>query len=157
MKPLAGKRWDDLRKYESNKARIGLSRIMSISVDMLKVLKDAGYDVGFGKVEDDDRFKPQRTELSSQEIMPFLLEYGSEYGIENTDEWMRVLESDPGMKNRLTTIINALNRGHSPVDAAAAKKQIKDIVDEYRAKTRNTMSDGKFGSAYIDILARKYS
>lgn len=157
MKPLAGKKWDDFRKYESAKARGGLARIMSIAIDMLKNLKDAGIDVGFGKVEDDDRFKPQRAELSSQEIIPFLLEYGPEYGIENTDEWMKVLESDKGLKSKLTTIINALNRGHSPVDASGAKKQIREILEGYRAGRREPIGEPKIGnSQYLGMLERKY-
>jgi hypothetical protein len=156
MKPLAGKKWDDFRKYESAKARSGLARIMSIAIDMLKDLKDAGIDVGFGKVEDEDRFKPQRAELSSQEIIPFLLEYGPEYGIDNTDEWMKVLESDKGLKSKLTTIINALNRGHSPVDSNGAKKQIREILEGYRAGRREPIGEPKIGAVYLNALVKKY-
>jgi len=91
--------------------------------------------------------------LSSQEIIPFLLEYGPEYGIENTNEWMKLLESDRGLKSRLTTIINALNRGHSPADASGAKKQIREILEGYRAGRR----EPKVGNRqYLGMLERKY-
>ena len=66
---------------------------------------------------------------------------GSKYGLEDRDDWRYVVEHNEPLKQKLTTVINALNRGHSPRDAFEVGKEIKELLnrrDEINAPTNES-------------------
>jgi hypothetical protein len=62
----------------------------------------------------------QRADLSKQQLMDFVMNNPAfrTYGVNSLDVMEQFL-SDPDLKHRLITLINAVNRGHLPLDAPA--------------------------------------
>lgn len=138
-----------LRNDQYAKARTGFSRLLSISISMLGELtkletlvpEKFSYnpDLESTTIPEDEsiaRFKPQRAQLSVYDIVDFIRKYGPEYGINNPDQWGIVIKDDNQLKEQLTTVINALNRGHYPKDAVEVKEQIAKIKERYYELTR---------------------
>lgn len=144
MIPLANR--SDLKKKQDlySKARTGLSRILSLSNTMLDELKrlevmvpekfthETITDVDINQ-ENPSRFTPQRRSLNTHDLIDFIRQYGDDYGIPDREHW-ELLVRDPEVKERVTTIINALNRGHVPRDSIFAKEEIRKIIEEYKAR-----------------------
>ena len=43
-----------------------------------------------------------------------------------------MFEHDPVLREEITTVINALNRGHSPQNAIAVKDEIQKILQRHK-------------------------
>lgn len=143
--PLNKKHDKKFRDDVQAKARTGLSRILSFSLSMLEELnqlelmepeKFVGQkDTGSEEPEVvPGRFSPQRAQLSTNDIVDFIRNHGDEYGISSTDDWAKVFMNDPVLKEEMTTVINAINRGHYPRGAHDVKTQVDDILRRHRER-----------------------
>lgn len=119
------------RDGQLGKATTGLSRILSTALSMLDDLKEIGGDKSMPMAE---RFEPARAPLSENDIIDFIRQYGNQYGISSTEDWGTAFRDDPVLKEQITTVINALNRGHSPKDAATVKMQIAEILKKHEER-----------------------
>ncbi len=75
---------------------------------------------------------PQRKPLSKEKLLMFMRTPGAQaYGLDNLDVMARIL-SYPELRERVTTLINAIDRGHIPQDGpevAAEAKAIKTWLE----------------------------
>jgi hypothetical protein len=131
-----------VRNDMQGKARTGLSRILSLSSTMLDELKQLEVmspekfthdspDVDINQ-ENPERFAPQRAPLAHNDIIDFLRQHGDDYGLSSKEDWNTVFEHDPVLREEITSVINALNRGHSPVDGLAVREEIKQILQRHK-------------------------
>jgi hypothetical protein len=145
LTPIATKHQVKLRNDLYSKARNGLFRILSLSSTMLDEIKqlevmapekfthDNFTDVDINQ-ENPIRFTPQRAPLSNYDIIDFIRQYGDDYGISGTEDWELALRNDNELKQEMTTVINALNRGHTPRDNASVKEQIAQILKKHEER-----------------------
>lgn len=136
-----------IRDQQYQKARTGLSRILSVSLTMLQDLSQlevAAPQKFEGAAEDvgilPSRFLPQRGALSVYDIISFIREHGDEYGLSSLEDWTTVFRDDPKLKDEMTTVINAVNRGHLPLGSADMKMEIARILKEYEQRKSNNAS-----------------
>ncbi len=137
------------RDAQQAKARTGLSRILSLSLSMIDALNDIEMlspekfetkdqylpeEVNTDEAAEGNRFRPQRGALSTYDIIDFLRQHGDQYGVENRDDWTKLFFNDPVLKEEITTVINALNRGHNPIDSVSVKMQIDDILRRHKER-----------------------
>jgi hypothetical protein len=134
-----------LRNDLYSKARTGLSRVLSVALDMLEdihqlevmVPEKFKYQNVTGIDTDQpapERFTPQRAPLSNYDIIDFIRQYGDQYGISSKEDWEVVFKDDPALKEEMTTVINALNRGHFPKDAATMRMEIAEILKRHEER-----------------------
>jgi len=134
------------RDQQYSKAKTGLSRILSLALTMQQNLRQLELAAPERFVEEDSeedigelpgRFAPQRAVLSIYDIISFIREHGDEYGLSSIEDWETVFRDDPQLKEDMTTIINAVNRGHIPLGSADMKMEIARILrnHEQRKKT----------------------
>lgn len=145
MYPPGTKHDKKIRGELQAKARTGLSRILSFSLSMLEELHQLEMmePEKFVTQKDTDseepeelpgRFTPQHGELSPNDILTFIRQHGDEYGIDSTDDWTRVFMNDPALKDEMTSVINALSRGHYPRGSAEVKTQIDEILRRHKER-----------------------
>lgn len=145
MIPATTKHGRTIRDQQFGKAKTGLSRILSFTLSMLEKISKLEIMVPekftYTNVTDVDinnklpeRFEPQRAPLSIYDIIDFIRQYGDEWGIPTFEDWGTVLRDDPILKDKMTTIINAINRGHSPKDASSIKLEIAKILKEFEER-----------------------
>lgn len=132
-----------VRNDMQSKARTGLSRIFSLSSSMLEDIKrlevmspekfthDTKPDIDINQ-ETPNRFTPQRAAVSYNDIIDFLRQHGDEYGLSSKEDWNIVFEHDPVLREEITSVINALNRGHNPIDGVAVKTEIQKILQRHK-------------------------
>jgi hypothetical protein len=132
----------DLRDTKRTKAKAGLARILSKTIELLEKMqklevvapekfKVSKTDVDISTLP--SRITPQRAPLSRHDIVDFIRQYGPEYGILSLEDWTLIFDSNPHMKEEMTTVINALNRGEYPVNAHEMKSYINSILSNYRS------------------------
>ena len=128
------------RDLAFSKIKIGLSRILDLSNDMLKDLNKIEHI----NPELSGHFNPQRAIISEKEIYKFIMEQGPKYNLNNIKDYQIVTEEDPSLKEKIFTVINALKRGHVPRDGGFIKDEIARILKEkakfdklYRGKINN--------------------
>lgn len=138
-----------IRNDQFGKMKTGLSRINSICIDMLKDLhklelaqpeKFIDQSDTFAKENfnpEINRFSPQSAPLSENDIIDFIRQHGPKYGINDINEWEIALRDDLGLRKQMTTVINALNRGHHPIDAPDVKMQIAEILRRHEESKAN--------------------
>jgi hypothetical protein len=143
LMPMVKRHDVKVRNDMQGKARTGLSRILSLSSSMLEDIKklevmspekfthETSPDVDINQ-ETPDRFSPQRAPVSQNDIIDFLRQHGEEYGLSSKDDWNTVFDNDPVLREEITSVINALNRGHNPVDGLAVKTEIQDILQRHK-------------------------
>lgn len=143
--PIRTKHEIKLRNELQGKARTGLSRILSICSTMLdeisqlevmdptkfKAVDSVDPEVNIEQVVP-ERFSPQRAPLSNYDILDFIRQHGDKYGISNTEDWELAFRNDPALKEDITTVINALNRGHSPRNGLSVKDEIAQILQQHK-------------------------
>ena len=81
--------------------------------------------------------EPQRKDLSKDKLLMFMRSPAAQqYGLDNM-EVMTQLLSVPEIKNKLTTLINAVDRGHLPIDGPELMEQASELKKwlENREKT----------------------
>jgi hypothetical protein len=143
LTPVSKKHQIKLRNELYSKARNGLFRILSLSNTMLDEIKqlevmapekfthETFTDVDINQ-ENPTRFTPQRAPLSNYDIIDFIRQHGDEYGISGINDWELAFRNDPQLKEEMTTVINALNRGHVPRDNTSIKQQIAQILQQHK-------------------------
>lgn len=116
------------REFETNLQRIsfGLEKVA-------KVLRAFVPDAGLlgGAVE------PQRAELSKDKLRRFMYTPAAQkYGFDNLDIIAQIL-AYPESKARLTTLINAIDRGHVPADGPEVMRETAAIKAWLETKKTN--------------------
>jgi hypothetical protein len=145
MIPITTKHSKKQRDDQFGKAKTGLARTLSVALDMLDDVQKLEVMVPekfkYQNVTDVDidkklpeRFSPQRAPLSEYDIIDFIRQHGDEYGLSSNEDWGTVFRDDPQLKEEVTTVINALNRGHSPKDAASVRMQIAEILKNHEER-----------------------
>lgn len=80
---------------------------------------------------------PQRKDLSKEKLLMFMRTPAAQrYGLNDINVMTEVL-LDPEFKNRITTLINAIDRGHTPIDGPEVNAEAQRIKKwlESREKT----------------------
>jgi hypothetical protein len=127
------------RNYRAHlKSKFGMviHRITGLLDKQLKMLKRA-LPRGFNPEQEGGVIEPQRKELSKDKLLTFMRTPGAQqYHLDDMDVMYQLL-SDPMMKSKLTTLVNAISRGHIPADGPAVSaeaKAMRDWIDQ-REKT----------------------
>lgn len=140
------------RDQQFGKAKTGLSRIQSLAATMLEQIEKLEVMVPerftYKEVTDidrnqpvPDRFSPQRAPLSVYDIVDFIRQHGLSYFLPDQEAWQVAITDDPILKEQMTTVINAANRGHNPKDSAEVKTQIQMILKDYAARRINNVPE----------------
>jgi hypothetical protein len=88
---------------------------------ILKALLSKETPLAGGAVE------PQRKELSKEKLLMFMRTPAAQaYGLDNIDVMTQVLQY-PEMREKITTLINAIDRGHQPADGPEVMSEAQDI------------------------------
>lgn len=118
------------REHLKSKLEMILSRVSSILEKQAKILqkflpKEVPLEGG--------RVEPERRELSKEKLLMFMKTPAAQaVGLDNMDVMSRLL-SFPDLRQKITTVINAIDRGHRPADGpevAAEAREIKKLFDE---------------------------
>lgn len=125
--PISKKHDIKLRNDQFAKAKKGISRILDLTQEILS---------DFDEYPLINKHENSRASVSEKDIISFVREH-SEYGIKNLEDWRIVTEYNPELKNKLTTVINALKRGHSPKDAAQVRMEVAEILKNQAEKEAN--------------------
>jgi hypothetical protein len=85
----------------------------------------------------------QRGELAIKDIMDFVkfTPVFRNYGLDSTDVMEQFLQ-DPELKQRLTTLINSIDRGHAPLDGPEVSRiaqEIKQKLDQKNQKNQTNL------------------
>lgn len=82
----------------------------------------------------------QRGELAIKDIMDFVkfTPAFQNYGLDSTDIMEQFLQ-DPELKARLTTLINSINRGHSPLDGPEVNRIAQEIKQKLDQKNQTNL------------------
>jgi len=148
MVPIKRKHDIKLRNEQYSKARTGLARIVSVTSDMMDDIRKLEVMVPEKFTHKDttdvdidakmpNRFKPQRSPISINDIVDFIYQHGADYGISSQEDWATVFRDDPELKDKMTTVINTINRTPkdesgrpiwAPADAAEMKMIIAEIL-----------------------------
>lgn len=106
---------------------------------------------GLSQVINGEPIKRQRGELIDTWIIKYIREHGEKIGLEEKFDWQRALEHDLDLKKKLVTIVNATRRGHDPLDAGEAKRQIKVLFDEFaQRKQKNVDEEGELKESPVN-------
>jgi len=129
------------------KARTGLIRIFEIAGNIISKLNKFEGLPSTGDPTDRPtrstqkaRLYPQRAPLAEYDIVPFLRQYGLEYGLRNNEDWGTAFRDDPQFKESITTVINALDRGLLPRDEASVKMEIARVIKEHEERKATNKS-----------------
>jgi hypothetical protein len=133
---------DKIRDTQYQKASKVLERIYSLSITMLKEIKKLTSDPSIAIPE---RFEGARKPLSVYDIIKFIRLHGEKYGISSREDWGVVMENDPQLRKEMTTVINALNSGHTPKDPTNVMAQIAPILERYRMKQQTNVPAVEMG------------
>jgi hypothetical protein len=124
------------REHLKSKFEMILHRITSLLDKQLKLLQQV-LPRGIETRQEVGPLEPQRKELSKEQLLMFMrTPAAQQYRLDDMDVMYQLL-SDPAMKSRVTTLVNAVSRGHVPVDGPAVlaeAKAMRDWIDQ-REKT----------------------
>lgn len=145
MIPISKKHDMKLRDEQYGKAKTGLARMLSFALTMMddihvleKIAPEKFTQQQFTETDIDEplpeRFAPQRAPLSEADILSFIRQNGDAFGIASTEDWGTVFRDDPQLKQEMTTVINALSRGHYPRGSADIKMQIAEILKRHEER-----------------------
>jgi hypothetical protein len=122
------------REHVKSKFEMVVSRISSILEKQARVLQKLlpkETPLEGGTVE------PQRKELSKQKLLDFMRTPAAvSFGLNSLDVMERVLFY-PDLKQKLTTLINAIDRGHTPLDGPEVRQATQEIMDNFKSRTQN--------------------
>ncbi len=128
----------DIKHREQLKSKFETT-LRAISIALVRICKvlSAFMPGDFKK----DIVPAQRAELSKSKLIMFSRTLPAQiYGLNSLDILEKVL-SYPDLKEKLTTLINAIERGHIPrdgVELAAATKEIKEL---WRSRQSNNLEE----------------
>lgn len=80
----------------------------------------------------------QRRELSKEKIRTFMVTpIAKSYGLDNIEMMTKILQ-DPSLRQKLTTIINAIDRGHKPIDGPDIAREVAELAALADQRKTNT-------------------
>lgn len=120
-----------IRDTQYQKASKLLERVNSLCIAILTKVKKL---TGDPSIIIPERFEAARAPLSVYDIVDFIRQYGDKYGISSKDDWGLTITNNQPLKEEITTVINALNRGHQPKDSGHVMSQISPILKAYQEK-----------------------
>lgn len=120
-----------IRDTQYQKASKLLERIHSLCIAILTKVKKM---TGDPSIVIPERFEAARAALSVYDIVDFIRQHGDKYGISSKDDWGLTITNNQPLKEEITTIINALNRGHQPKDPTHVMSQIVPMLKAYQEK-----------------------
>lgn len=127
------------REHLKSKFEMVIHRVTSLLDKQLKLLQTI-LPKGLEVEQEGGRLEPQRKELSKEKLLIFMKTPGAQqYRLDDMDVMYQIL-SDPEMKQRLTTLVNAIARGHIPADGPAVSQEaqfIRNWLDQ-REQTNTT-------------------
>lgn len=86
---------------------------------------------------------PERKQLSKDKVLSFTRTRAAQmYGLTSLDVVEKVL-SHEDLKQKLTTLINAIDRGHIPVDGPEIMQATKEIMESFKARETNAEQFGE--------------
>jgi vacuolar-type H+-ATPase subunit F/Vma7 len=138
------KRQSDIqyREHIKSKYETALTRIFGLlekAAIKLKTLVPEGSLAG-GLIE------PQRKELSKDKIQRFLITPEAQaMGLTTLDIVTKVLEY-PELRQKLTTVINAIDRGHRPADAPELSREVEYLAQLIRQRLSDNDSYFEHGA-----------
>lgn len=119
------------RKYEG-----AISRISSI---FEKVAKSLNKFMGENIPLKGTFVEPERMELSKQKIFNFLhTPVAESYGL-TLESFEKAILENPELKSKVTTLINAIDRGHIPRDG----KEVAEIVTEIMSQNQSLQFEAR--------------
>lgn len=125
------KNYRELVKSKFETMLYRLSHILEKQAKTLKVFLPKEVELAGGGV------LPERKELSKDKLRMFLMTPAAQkYGLHSLDILEKVL-SDPELKEKLTTLINAVDRGHVPADGPEIAEATQEIMDWFKSKQTN--------------------
>jgi len=87
------------------------------------------------------KIEPVRKALNKDQILTFSRTfYAKKYGIDSLDILERLLRS-PAIREKLTTVINAVNRGKIPKDGPAILEEAQKIAEQIGKETPNIVHE----------------
>jgi hypothetical protein len=123
------------REHLKSKFEMVVSRISSILEKQARILKaflPKDIPLAGGAVD------PQRKELSKEKLLMFSRSLAAQrYGLDSLDVMEKVLFY-PDLKQKITTLVNAIDRGHLPVDGPEVMSATKEIMDFFKQKETNS-------------------
>lgn len=131
------------REHVKSKFEVALSRLSSILEKQGKSLQSL---IRLEKPEDEvpalegGTVEPQRKELSKDKLLTFMRSPAAQnYGLGSLDVMTRIL-TYPDLKDKITTIINAVDRGHSPLDGPDVKMAVAEIMKIFNDRQQTNLT-----------------
>jgi uncharacterized protein YeeX (DUF496 family) len=128
------------REHLKSKFEMVIHRISSILEKQARILKaflPANVPLAGGATT------PERKELSKDKLLMFMRSPAAQtYGLDSLDVMEKVLFY-PDLKEKTTTLINAIDRGHMPLDGPEIMQVTKEIMDAFKAKETNAEQFGE--------------
>lgn len=79
----------------------------------------------------------ERRQLSKQELWIFMKTPAAQrYGLDNMNVMEKILQF-PDLRDKVTRLVNAINRGHIPTDGPGIAKETAEIIAAFKAKETN--------------------
>jgi len=143
------------REHLKSKFELVLHRLSSVLEKQAKYLKaftEKGELEG-GSVE------RERKQLSKEKLLMFMRSPAAkEYGLDSLDIMEKIL-ADSEMKEKLTTLINAIDRGHYPLDGSEIKDRTKELSDWFKSKKTNQFAfedpELNLGNKQLELAQKK--
>lgn len=136
----------DKRKIEGeySKIRTIITKIHSSADSIVSaIMKSRGEDPNKDKNyrhHQRRRLVPRRAPVYEGDIVDFLRQHGTGYGLKDYDAWQIAFENDPMLKEQITTVINSLNRGMKhPTDESSVKMQVAEIMKNHEMRKANNL------------------
>jgi len=86
---------------------------------------------------------PQRKQLSKEKLLSFSRTRAAKiYGLDSLDVLEKVLSYDD-LREKLTTLINAIDRGHVPFDGIEIAAETQKIMEDFKNKQNNAKQFGE--------------
>lgn len=122
-------------KFEMSLYR--LSSVLEAQAKLLSVFLPKEVPLAGGVVS------PERKNLSKEKLLTFTRTTAAKlYGLDSLAVMEKVLQDDD-LRNKLTTLINAIDRGHIPVDGPEIMQATKEIMEAFKAKQNNAEQFGE--------------
>lgn len=126
------------REHLKSKFEMILHRVTSLCDKRLKLLKQV-LPRGINPELEGGIIEPQRKELSKEQLLMFMKTPMAQlYHLDDMDIMYQIL-SDPMMKGKLTTLINAISRGRIPTDGPIIAAETKAMRDWLNSKEKTNL------------------
>ncbi len=121
---MAKSKWEQVVNHK-------LSNVLNTQATILKTLVGSTEEIMGGSVE------PQRRELSKDKLLMFMhTPAAQQYGFDSLDVLQKLLDYNE-TRQLLTTLINAIDRGHIPADGPTINAETKKIHEIFNQRKTN--------------------